>query len=296
MPPNIRKTMAKITAALLALALALTLANADAQAHFFSSATSASPDALLPISSVQAHFTPDGFYYERVGQYSVEVAVNSSGTFVTVTGQHADLEGLMAELEWLSAVGAISNSCEGSPQVIFVYYGKEYCDITACAGESCRAPQAPTAPLASEIAQKAGLSMATSFGADASAPAGKPPAPPQPNVTPEQLAQLFFIFLAIIVSSYLVLSSRQETVQIGPQEIRLLENETRAGIMHELEAADRIPTDLSSKLGKSKATVVEHLESLVSAGFVEKLATPGRKFVYYRLTRKGKLALLRRAA
>ena len=101
------------------------------------------------------------------------------------------------------------------------------------------------------------------------------------------------VFLAVIVASYLILHQRQE--QIDPQTERLLENETRSGILEELETADKIPTDLSLKLGKSKATIVEHLGALLEAGFVEKLATPGKKFVYYRLTRKGKQALLRRA-
>jgi DNA-binding MarR family transcriptional regulator len=77
---------------------------------------------------------------------------------------------------------------------------------------------------------------------------------------------------------------------------RLLSNGTRAGIMDELSIADKIPTDLSMRLGKSKATVVEHLDALVCAGLVERIQTQGRKFVYYRLTQKGKQALLRRAA
>jgi len=95
------------------------------------------------------------------------------------------------------------------------------------------------------------------------------------------------------VAAYLLLHQRQITEQIEPQVERLLENETRAGILRELEAADRIPTDLSARLNKSKATISEHLEELVGAGLVERLETPGRKFVFYRLTRKGKQALLR---
>ena len=92
-----------------------------------------------------------------------------------------------------------------------------------------------------------------------------------------------------------MLQQRQVQVEVNPQEEKLLDNETRAGIMAELSNADKIPTDLSAKLGKSKATVVEHLSTLASAGFVERVSTPGRKYVFYRLTQKGKRALLRRA-
>jgi DNA-binding MarR family transcriptional regulator len=101
--------------------------------------------------------------------------------------------------------------------------------------------------------------------------------------------------IAVVVASYLILQQRQVQLEIDPQEEKLLDNATRAGIMQELSGADRIPTDLSIKLGKSKATVVEHLTTLSSAGFVERVATPGRKYVFYRLTQKGKRALLRRA-
>ena len=124
-----------------------------------------------------------------------------------------------------------------------------------------------------------------------------PPKPPvQPSgISTEQILQVLGVFLIVIAVSYLILQQRQLQVEIGPQEERLLENETRAGILEELSSADKIPTDLSLKLGKSKATIVEHLETLAEAGFVEKLAQPGKKFVYYRLTRKGKQAMLRRA-
>ncbi|MCX6769675.1 MAG: ArsR family transcriptional regulator [Candidatus Micrarchaeota archaeon] len=112
-----------------------------------------------------------------------------------------------------------------------------------------------------------------------------------------QVLQLLAAFLAVIIASYLVLQSRQEQIQqIDPHTERLLENETRAGIMQELSVADKIPTDLSLRLGKSKTSVVEHLAELVEAGLVQRLETPGRKFVYYSLTQKGRQVLLRRAA
>jgi DNA-binding transcriptional ArsR family regulator len=75
---------------------------------------------------------------------------------------------------------------------------------------------------------------------------------------------------------------------------RTLSSETRVGILNELQRGERTPTDLSSRLGKSKATVVEHLDRLISAQLVEKIENEGKKFVFYRLTPRGK-AVLRRA-
>jgi len=93
------------------------------------------------------------------------------------------------------------------------------------------------------------------------------------------------------------LAFRQQMVQqFDPATEMALSNETRLEIMRELSEAERIPTDLSLKIGKSKATVVEHLDKLVSAQLVERIETPGKKFVYYKLTGKGRTALLRRAA
>jgi DNA-binding MarR family transcriptional regulator len=130
------------------------------------------------------------------------------------------------------------------------------------------------------------------FGQSAARSEAAAPVAPK-GVTFEQLLPFLGAALAIVVLSYLTLQQRQ--VHLEPQEERLLENETRAGIVKELSVADRIPTDLSVKLGKSKATVSEHLDELVTAGFVERVATPGKKFVFYRLTRKGRQAILRRA-
>ena len=110
----------------------------------------------------------------------------------------------------------------------------------------------------------------------------------------EQVLQMLGAFLAIIVASYLILQSRHEPLIDAATE-RLLENPTRAGIMEELSSADKIPTDLSAKLGKSKASVVEHLATLTDAGLVERIATPGKKFVFYKLTQKGRQLLLRKA-
>ncbi|VVB66236.1 Bacterial regulatory protein, arsR family [Candidatus Gugararchaeum adminiculabundum] len=69
---------------------------------------------------------------------------------------------------------------------------------------------------------------------------------------------------------------------------KALSNDTRVGILKELNQGDRIVTDLGERLGKDKSTVHEHLELLLKEGLVEKIEQPGKKFVFYRLTRKGK--------
>jgi len=120
------------------------------------------------------------------------------------------------------------------------------------------------------------------------------PTTTSPEIGTEQVLQLLGAFLAVLVASYLILQSRHEPV-LDPATEKLLDNPTRAGIMEELSSADKIPTDISAKLGKSKASVVEHLSALMDAGLVERIATPGKKFVFYKLSQKGRQLLLRRA-
>jgi DNA-binding transcriptional ArsR family regulator len=136
--------------------------------------------------------------------------------------------------------------------------------------------------------------MTTSARQEKSAGATPSPTPAQQGIGTEQALQLLGAFLAVLVASYLILQSRHEPV-LDPATEKLLDNPTRAGIMEELSTADKIPTDISNKLGKSKAAVVEHLAALSEAGLVERIATPGKKFVFYKLTQKGRQVLLRRA-
>jgi DNA-binding transcriptional ArsR family regulator len=96
--------------------------------------------------------------------------------------------------------------------------------------------------------------------------------------------------------AYIVITRRPEQ-EMGVSEAELhraLSSETRVALMKELMQRDLTPTDLSTKVGKSKATVVEHLDRLRDNGFVEKKEEEGKKFVFYGLTRKGK-EVLRRA-
>jgi DNA-binding transcriptional ArsR family regulator len=104
--------------------------------------------------------------------------------------------------------------------------------------------------------------------------------------------------LVIIIAAFLLLSIKQAPAPapLEPEIVKLLSNQTRFGIMQELSMADKVPTHLSEKLGVSKPAIVSHLADLIDAGLVEKIEEPGRKFVHYRLTQKGRQALLRHAA
>jgi DNA-binding transcriptional ArsR family regulator len=124
-------------------------------------------------------------------------------------------------------------------------------------------------------------------------------APAQPSSVPSSsmLEILAALFAVVAVAYLLIMQTRGSFHNLSGDALadELMRNQTRAGIMGELKDADRIPTDLSLRLGKSKSSIVEHLDALVEAGLVERMQQPGKKFVYYRLTQKGRQILLKRA-
>lgn len=77
-----------------------------------------------------------------------------------------------------------------------------------------------------------------------------------------------------------------------PSELTI--GKTQLEIIEEISDAQKIPTDIANRLGKSKSTVIEHLENLQKMGMVEKVSQPGRKFVYYKLSHEGKTLLLKK--
>ncbi len=295
---------------LLALAFLIASASADYMAQFSRNSTT------LQLQTNQ--LTLPGKY----GGYNVTFGFASADTvYVSVSGKGESLPALELEIDRLVSEGflvpgctpvGISNVNESSA---YCTDKKEWVPCSSVLFCEKITPHQPGASGAMETAQKTGA-VITGAGAAATGsaqqqaldnriqPAGaaekqfraEQPAgsPQQQGVTTEQIIQLLgALFIAIIVP-YLLLQNKAP--EISPQERQLLANETRAGILQELDSADKIPTDLSNKLGKSKATIVEHLETLLSAGFVEKLVTPGKKFVFYRLTRKGRIAILKKAA
>lgn len=81
----------------------------------------------------------------------------------------------------------------------------------------------------------------------------------------------------------------EEPVTIIDRDVlKALSVDTRMDILKILSEGDRTPSDISKKLNKSDATIVEHLESMVKAGLVKKVEQPGKKWVFYTLTERGK--------
>ena len=79
-----------------------------------------------------------------------------------------------------------------------------------------------------------------------------------------------------------------EPVTIVDRDVlKVLSADTRMDILKELGQGSRTPSDLSKRLGKSNATIVEHLDTLVKVGLVKKIEQPGKKWIFYTLTEKG---------
>lgn len=70
--------------------------------------------------------------------------------------------------------------------------------------------------------------------------------------------------------------------------LKALTSDTRRKIIKVLYNGYRTPSDLSRIVNKNKSTVVEHLDKLVDAGIVYKIERPGKKWIFYKLTNKGR--------
>lgn len=80
----------------------------------------------------------------------------------------------------------------------------------------------------------------------------------------------------------------EEPVTIVDRDVlKVLAVDTRIDILKELSKGNRTPSDLSKKLDKSDATIVEHLDTLCKVGLVNRIEQPGKKWVFYSLTERG---------
>jgi DNA-binding transcriptional ArsR family regulator len=315
------RTMGKCFLALF-LALFVAFAQAGWVAQIYGTYSSLDYTKLANISAATALTNSTLEYPGHYGKYVVSVTKTPLTISVLASGDEESVYSLTMELAWLSSVGAVPSSVckdysnynvsesgyEGCNGKVLMFFcpSCEIAQAVSAASDMTNEPAPQVASGASALpfvqdANKATSPMRTAGDSVSAAEAlGAPLSQPKAeggifdNIT----LQLLVAFFAVIVASYLVLQNRTESVQVqrvDPQIERLLSNETRAGIMSELSVADKIPTDLSVRLGKSKAAIVEHLAELITVGLVEKIETPGRKFVYYRLTQKGRQVLLRRA-
>jgi len=280
----------------LTLALLLMLALQVAGAAGTSAVSTATSSASFSTgsSSLPESIEAGGHF----GNYTL-IAFSSGGRVtVAIFGAGESQSALASEINWLVQNGKFYTVCDIGAMPAPDRGQEAYCDANGSwaggngAAVPAQAPVPAPAPLQDTGAGRSAMAI-TGGASEKSLEAPLAPAASQ-QIGTEQMIQLLGAFLAVLVASYLILQSRHEPMLDAATE-KLLDNPTRAGIMEELSSADKIPTDISSKLGKSKAAVVEHLAALSEAGLVERVATPGKKFVFYKLTQKGRQALLRRA-
>jgi DNA-binding transcriptional ArsR family regulator len=79
-------------------------------------------------------------------------------------------------------------------------------------------------------------------------------------------------------------------ITLDKDTFKALASETRIGILKKLDKSQLTVSDLSRALDMSKATLFEHLEKLIKIGLIKK-KEDNRKWVYYKLTLKGKNVL-----
>ncbi|MCX8196695.1 MAG: winged helix-turn-helix domain-containing protein [Candidatus Micrarchaeota archaeon] len=207
-------------------------------------------------------------YPGHYGNYTVTVA-SYPVAYLSLFGPGASLENLRNEIRWLEQERGIAIGCDVYKLGGSGYLCSKSGEWIICEGGNCLA------------------SKARAFWQEGAIEAAVQPKE-EPKEAPIAIAAILAL-LAII--AFLTIQKIQHY-----QEKKLLESPIKAQILSQLFAAERIPTYLSAKLGKSKSTILEHLESLVGAGLVEKVERPGKKFVFYRLTQKGRQAVLRKAS
>lgn len=82
---------------------------------------------------------------------------------------------------------------------------------------------------------------------------------------------------------------KEEAVTIVDRDVlKVLSADTRMDILKMLKEGDRTPSFVAKKLQKSDSTIVEHLKTLEKVNLVKKTSAPGKKWVFYSLTERGK--------
>lgn len=80
-------------------------------------------------------------------------------------------------------------------------------------------------------------------------------------------------------------------IVLDAEAFKALASDTRLQILKALDARPLTVSELSRLLNLNKATVFEHLKQLMAADLAKREDDPARKWVYYRLTWKGKNVL-----
>ncbi len=102
--------------------------------------------------------------------------------------------------------------------------------------------------------------------------------------------------IALVVYTFVFRPELFSSVSISTpdkaQVYKVLSNPVRVDILRSIVEVDRILTDISSHIGKTKSTTSEHLDKLLKAGLITRIKRKGRKFVYYRITSYGRRVLI----
>jgi len=79
----------------------------------------------------------------------------------------------------------------------------------------------------------------------------------------------------------------EEELKVSKKLLKTLTVETRTDILKSLENRPMTASELSRKLNKHVTTVSEHLDVLKESNLIERIERPGRKWIYYKLTKPG---------
>jgi len=83
----------------------------------------------------------------------------------------------------------------------------------------------------------------------------------------------------------------EEKFQVSKNLLKTLTVDTRTNILKALEERPMTASELSRYLNKHVTTVSEHLDLLRNSELVERVERPGRKWIYYKLTKPGQRVL-----
>lgn len=83
----------------------------------------------------------------------------------------------------------------------------------------------------------------------------------------------------------------EDEVKVSRELLKTITVDTRVDILKALEERPMTASELSRFLKKHVTTIFEHLDLLKNSNLVERVERPGRKWIYYRLTKEGKKIL-----
>jgi DNA-binding transcriptional ArsR family regulator len=79
----------------------------------------------------------------------------------------------------------------------------------------------------------------------------------------------------------------EEEFKVSKKLLKTITVDTRTDILKTLEKRPMTASELSRTLDKHVTTVTEHLDVLKNSDLVERVERPGRKWIYYKLTKPG---------